>query len=336
MGVSLLLFTAAPEAKVPVTPKQQAAVDAALMQVKTGDEKTRKRAYAALWKLGVRVPLPEFVPFARNNAAPPEPATRPVPLQGPGALACSTPLWAKQELLHDESNDGSSTEARGVKFARSEQALAESEDFLESVVDAPAAPSSGPFIVTFLRLERMGMRCTAGEGAPVTTGMGLGLTSHPAGRALLRRCCKGDAKCLTQSTREESCFSDVLSAASGAREKYESQAPKLYEERLMDCLPAGDRVKSRLQDEATDTPRSRRAHACALKIGRESLARGTARWDLEAAIWIQASSAACAAGNVRTSCTPIVVDPCRGRVGYHCSDESIRELQVPHDGVQGG
>ncbi|TSC33635.1 hypothetical protein [Corallococcus sp. Z5C101001] len=325
LGVALLL-AAAPEAK-PEEPKQQAAVDAALKAVKVGDEKARKRAYASLWKLGVRVSLPDLDLYRSSNVETPDPATRPLALQGPGVLACPTPLWARQELAKVEANDGSGTQAQGVMFARSEQAL--SEGFLEDLGDERIPSVTGPVIVTRWSGSWGSLPCML-DGPP-GSGWDLGMWRHPAARESLQRCCKGSAECIEQGrTGESDCRDEVLFTAATTSEKYATEAGKLLAERIRRCMPAGDAMDAEPACVYSDAPRCLRHRACMAKVGQESLARGTARWDVEAALWLRTSISACSANRAAdTACTPIVVDACQGRVGYRCSDDSIRELQVP-------
>ncbi|MBN9688090.1 MULTISPECIES: hypothetical protein [unclassified Corallococcus] len=302
LGGLLWVLAATPVAK------PQGEREAALEAVKTGDENARKDAYATLWKRGVRVSIPRA-------------ASEPFALQGPGALACPSPLWARLTRRVDEGNGGS-TERAVVAFARARDSLPPAEEVLDLPPHVPAVLLSE----TGWETRR---HCDVGGFADPNS---KGFERHPAVRKALQACCAGMQGCLGEGwTQDMDCSEKTLDAMNQAREQHRASASNTLTARLKQCLPTKDKVGPG-QDPCAlaDSPRCSRYQACLKKVSDDSLARGTDALDAELALWLESDIRACAESHRQgRACTLIVVDPCQGRVGYRCSDEVVRELQVP-------
>ncbi|AFE03878.1 hypothetical protein COCOR_01113 [Corallococcus coralloides DSM 2259] len=302
LGGLLWVLAATPVAK------PQGEMDAALKAVKTGDAKTRKDAYATLWKRGMRVSIPRV-------------ASEPFALQGPGVLSCPSPLWARLTRRVDDGNGGS-TERAVVAFARDRDLLPPAEEVLDLSPDAPA-----------ILLRESGWESTRGcDVGGFADPSDKGFERHPAVRKALQACCAGKQDCLGKGwTQDRDCSNQTLDAMNQAREQHRASAANTLTTRLRQCLPAKDKVGPGQDPCAlSDSPRCGRYQECLRKVSDDSLARGTGTLDAELALWLEADIGACVARSRQGSaCTLIVVDPCQGRVGYRCSDEVIRELQVP-------
>ncbi|RKH08279.1 hypothetical protein D7V97_19900 [Corallococcus sp. CA053C] len=300
LGGLLWVLAATPAAK------PQAEIDAALKAVKTGDEKARKDAYATLWKLGVRIPSPTLKDAPDGDSA----EDRFIALKGTGVLACKHPLWARFSRAYMDSNRNERTTEDSVAFAWKRKALKEGSG--ESIeLGTSGQPGSN-----HCDLDSMG------------TPEALGLRRHPAIQQSLQQCCGTDANCVADDTLSSLCGESVVSAAKAAYDRHHAQAEATLTERLRECyLPKG----SGYVCEYTDSPACTRHRECLETVAQDSLKRGSKAFDAEFALWFEAVSDACGVkhSNER-ACTLIVVDPCRGRVGYRCSDESIRELQVTY------
>lgn len=328
LGGLLWVLAATPVAK------PQAEIDAALKAVKTGDEKARMDAYATLWKRGVRVSLPpwdkeKFRKLVREDALDAL-QLPPLSLRGHGVLACPKPLWAQLGRGIDDGNGGS-TEREAIAFSRDRDSLPPAWDVVDlpDPSDEPDAPSTTPAILLSESGWATTRYCDVGGFADPSN---KGFERHPAVRKALQACCAGKPGCLGEGwTEDEDCSSKVLEAMNQAREQHRAPASNTLTTRLRQCLPAKDKVGPG-QDPCAlvDSPRCTRYQECLGKVADESLARGTDALDAELTLWLEANVNACVA-KIRQGreCTLIVVDPCQGCVGYRCSDEVIRELQVP-------
>ncbi|RKG60200.1 hypothetical protein D7V80_36005 [Corallococcus sp. CA054B] len=307
LGGLLWVLAATPVAK------PQGEMDAALKAVKTGDAKTRKDAYATLWKRGVRVSIPRAAKGAESS--------EPFALKGTGGLACPRPLWALWSRSSDEGNGGS-TEREVIAFSRDRDSLPLASDVVDLPPNAPA-----------ILLRESGWESTRGcDVGGFADPSNKGFERHPAVRKAIQACCAGKQGCLEEGwTQDEDCSNQTLDAMNQAREQHRASAANILTTRLRQCLPAKDKVGPG-QDPCAlaDSPRCTRYQQCLRKVSDDSLVRGTDALNAELALWLEADIGACVARNRQGSaCTLIVVDPCQGRVGYRCSDEVIRELQVP-------
>lgn len=306
LGGLLWVLAATPVAK----PQQE--IDAALKAVKTGDEKTRKDAYATLWKRGVRVAIPR----AAQKAESPEPFA----LQGPGVLACPNPLWALWSEYADEGNGGG-YEREVIGFSRSQDEFPDIDEAARSEVPEGA--------VIPLRVGGWESTRDCDPGFDMST---LLQARHPALQKLLEACCGENPECLQRGTLDDGtrceAVAQVLESASAPGPARKDAA---FQSRVRACLPAGERgLRPDQLCAYADSPLCSRYRKCVEKVARASFARGTEAPDPEFQVWVQASTAACSLKhNHARACTLIVVDPCQGRVGYRCSDEVIQELQVP-------